>query len=270
MADDSYVLGTYDEEIERLGLQHRVWRSRVTDCWNRAGISIGAKVLDVGCGPGYASIDLAQIVGSSGKVVGLELSKKFIEVAIARASSQGVNNAEFIQCDLVNDSIEASDFDFAWCRWVMSFVRDPRAVIEKVSSALKPGGKFIFHEYLEYGTWSFLSPKPAQKSFLELTIMNWRNAGGEPNIGFLLPQMLNDAGFSIEIANPILFCMRPGDYSWNWASAWVNSSGKRLVESGELLENDFNQLVKEFDEAKSNPESLILSPSVLEIVAKKR
>ena len=54
-ADKDDVLGTHDEEIERLGLQHRVWRPRVTDEWRRAGFTTGQPRLGLGCGPGYAT-----------------------------------------------------------------------------------------------------------------------------------------------------------------------------------------------------------------------
>ena len=84
MADREYVLGTYDEEIERLGLQHRVWRAHMTDCWKRAGLSVGQKVLDVGAGPGYATLDLAQIVGPLGRVAALELSRSGLLQAVKK------------------------------------------------------------------------------------------------------------------------------------------------------------------------------------------
>ena len=68
MADEKdYVLGTHDEEIARLGLQHRVWRPRVLDAWRRAGFTLGQTILDVGCGPGHATLDLAEIVGPRGR-----------------------------------------------------------------------------------------------------------------------------------------------------------------------------------------------------------
>jgi ubiquinone/menaquinone biosynthesis C-methylase UbiE len=69
-----YVLGTHDEELARLGLQHRVWRPVVLDCWHRAGITVGKRVLDIGAGPGYAAVDLAGIVGPKGEVVAIERS----------------------------------------------------------------------------------------------------------------------------------------------------------------------------------------------------
>ena len=67
--EKEYVLGTHDEEIARLRLQHRVWRPRATDAWLRAGFTTGQTLIDLGCGPGYASIDLAEIVGSSGRII---------------------------------------------------------------------------------------------------------------------------------------------------------------------------------------------------------
>jgi len=45
--DRDYVLGTHDEELARLGLQHRVWCPVVLDCWQRAGLTVGKRVLDV-------------------------------------------------------------------------------------------------------------------------------------------------------------------------------------------------------------------------------
>jgi ubiquinone/menaquinone biosynthesis C-methylase UbiE len=57
--ESDYVWGTHDEEVARLGLQHRVWRAAILDCWWRADITAGSKVIDVGAGPGYATVDLA-------------------------------------------------------------------------------------------------------------------------------------------------------------------------------------------------------------------
>ncbi|HEX4846074.1 MAG TPA: class I SAM-dependent methyltransferase, partial [Geothrix sp.] len=74
-----YVLGTHREEIERLGLQHRVWRPHMLECWRRAGITVGSKVLDIGAGPGYATLDLAEIVGPTGEVHAAERSGNFIQ-----------------------------------------------------------------------------------------------------------------------------------------------------------------------------------------------
>ena len=58
-----YILGTDEEELARLELQNQVWRPHVLKCWREGGIATGSHVLDVGAGPGYASADLAALVG---------------------------------------------------------------------------------------------------------------------------------------------------------------------------------------------------------------
>src|SRR3984893_18976491 len=83
-----YVLGTHDEEMARLGLQHEVWRAAVLDCWKRAGITARKRVLDLGAGPGYATLDLAKIVGPTGDVVALERSAKFVRSLRSRIADQ--------------------------------------------------------------------------------------------------------------------------------------------------------------------------------------
>lgn len=95
MADErSYYLGTHDAEIRRLGLQHRVWRPHVLDAWRRAGISPGASVVDAGAGPGYASLDLAEIVEENGRVIALERSERFTDALARAAASRGLGNIE--------------------------------------------------------------------------------------------------------------------------------------------------------------------------------
>lgn len=74
-----YVLGTGEIESTRLGLQHRIWSGPAHWLWERAGIRPGMTVLDVGCGPGHASIDLAEIVGPSGRIYAVDESPLFLK-----------------------------------------------------------------------------------------------------------------------------------------------------------------------------------------------
>lgn len=73
----SYYLGAHDAEIRRLGLPHRVWRPHVLDARRRAGVAPGASVIDAGAGPGYASLDLAEIVEEEGRVIALKRAERF-------------------------------------------------------------------------------------------------------------------------------------------------------------------------------------------------
>ena len=77
------------------------------------------------------------------------------------------------------------------------------------------------------------------------------------------------AGFKIRSATPILFIIRPGDYAWQWPKAWIASSCKRLVESGEMDQTAADLLAAEFREMENDPETIMLSPSVLEVIAER-
>src|SRR6059036_3391827 len=122
--DRDYVLGTHEEELARLGLQHSVWLPVVLDCWHRAGLTVGKRVLDDGAGPGYATVDLAEIVGPNGKVVAVERSSNFVNAIQRAARSKSLSNIEVFELDLMNDDLPTGPYDFSWCRWVLCFVSD--------------------------------------------------------------------------------------------------------------------------------------------------
>src|SRR5438128_11021611 len=114
MSEKDYILGTHDEELLRLGLQHRVWRPVVLDCWQKAGITTGKRVLDLGAGPGYAAMDLAEIVAQTGKVVAVERSHKFVSAIKHAAQARGLTNLYTYELDLMIDDLPQDEFDFSW------------------------------------------------------------------------------------------------------------------------------------------------------------
>src|SRR5689334_7035131 len=125
ISTDDYVLGTHDEELARLGLQHRVWRSRALDAWRRAGFTAGQTLVDVGCGPGYATLDLAEIAGASGRVVALDKSARFLDALRSAAVRHHLPNIDPRPIDLESDPLPVTNADGAWVRWVFAFVSRP-------------------------------------------------------------------------------------------------------------------------------------------------
>src|SRR5213082_1434845 len=103
--DRDYVLGTHNEELARLGLQHRVWRPVVLECWQKAGITVGKRILDLGAGPGYAAVDLAEIVGPSGEVVALERSGNFVNAMRESIRRRGLTNVKIHELDLMTGEL---------------------------------------------------------------------------------------------------------------------------------------------------------------------
>src|SRR3972149_5381149 len=98
--DRDYVLGTHDKEIQRLGLQHRVWRPRALDAWRRAGFTVGQTLLDIGCGPGHASVDLAEIGRPPGGVGAIDRARRFPAPLEPPRLQRGLDNITTLELDL--------------------------------------------------------------------------------------------------------------------------------------------------------------------------
>lgn len=264
-----YLLGTHDAEVERLGLQHRVWRPRVLNAWRRAGITVGSRVIDAGAGPGWASLDLAEIVGPEGRVHAFERSARFIEVLNRSAAARGLRNIEAATVDLVTDPLPSAGADAFWIRWVLAFVSDPAVVLAKLHAALRPGGVAVIHEYLDYGTFAVLPENPAIEAFKRLVVDDWRATGGEPDIGRFLPAMLPAAGFRIRSMQPLVETARRGDPVWQWPVTWGRNYPAHLVEAGKIDQAWADRVTAAFDAAESDPNAVIVTPMVIEIIAEK-
>jgi SAM-dependent methyltransferase len=268
-AERDYVLGTHEEELARLGLQHRVWRPVVLDCWQRAGITVGKRVLDVGAGPGYAAIDLAEIVGPTGEVVALERSQNFVGALETTCRARSLANVKIHELDLMKGDLPKADYDFAWCRWVVSFVNDQSLLVEKLGGVMPKGSVAIFHEYGHYATWRFFPRLPMQERFREHVITTWRESGGEPDGALQLPGLLGENGFVIRSARPHIFCLRPSDYMWQWPATFIETYLERLIEM-ERIDHKFAEQVRTaLANAEKNPNARMLTPLVLEIIAEK-
>lgn len=267
--ESEYVLGTGDEEIARLGLQHRVWRGRALDAWTRAGFTIGQTIIDVGCGPGYASLDLAEIVGPSGQIVAVDASKRFLDAFDRARRGRGLEQVSLHLVDLNDSPMPRVSADGAWVRWVFSFVRNPRLVLERLTQSLKPSGVIVVHEYLHYATWR-LEPRSAElEQFVSEVMKSWRAEGGEPDIASSLVTWLQELGFRIETLRPILDVVEPSSFVWQWPKAFVEAGARRLVDLGRLRSEQAVALMRAFAAAEANPHARMITPAVLEIIARR-
>ncbi|HEY2895227.1 MAG TPA: class I SAM-dependent methyltransferase, partial [Pirellulales bacterium] len=149
-AEQEYVLGTNDAEFRRLGLQHRIWSEQAFDLWERAGFAPGQTLLDVGCGPGYATIDLARLLGPTAKLIAVDASARFIELLRSRIAQENLDNIQTHVLDLAEIDLPAHSIDAAYARWVLCFLPKPAEVVRRIAEALKPGGVLAVQDYFSY------------------------------------------------------------------------------------------------------------------------
>jgi SAM-dependent methyltransferase len=102
----------------------------------------GDRVLDIGCGFGDATQQLAALVGPEGQAVGVDVSEPFIEASIREAHEAGVGNAEFFAADVQVADLRGP-YDYAFSRMGVMFFANPVQALRNIRSALKPGASLV-------------------------------------------------------------------------------------------------------------------------------
>lgn len=267
--DRDYVIGVNEAEIARLGTQHAVWRHTALKAWERAGLKPGMKVADIGCGPGYASLDLAAAVGPHGHVIGVDQSRTFLKVLRDRAEGQGLSNVETIESDLADLELAEESLDLIYVRWVLSFVAEPEAALARLVRALKPGGAIVLQEYGCYRTFRIEPHEPVLDRFLDAVEESWKAGGGDANVARRLPGALEQAGAGVEQMTPLVFAAQRGEPFYNWPMTWIRQAPDRMAELGFMDADqalEFHDWLGRVDAAEH---SWLTTPMVLEIVARK-
>jgi SAM-dependent methyltransferase len=270
VAERDYVLGTHDAEIARLGLQHRVWRPRMLDAWRRAGITEGQTVADIGSGPGYATFDLAEIVGARGRVIAVERSARFLAALHNEIGRRSLANVTAIEADIAEQSLGEAIADAGWCRWVFSWLARPDLGVANIARAMKPAGTVVFHEYLHYASWSLAPRADAFAKFVAATIESVTRTGATLDIALALPRLLEDAGFEILSLTPIVEVVGPESYVWRWPLAFVRSYRDKLVADGLIAREVADEALALCEHAARDGGTRMVTPTVLEIIARRR
>jgi ubiquinone/menaquinone biosynthesis C-methylase UbiE len=193
MDDHHYLIRGGIAGRERLRVLSRVMRPTTLPLLERAGVSAGMHCLDVGCGGGDLTFDLAGLVGVTGLAVGIDVDPTKIRLARADAEQVAVTNVEFRVGDL-RDGLGEELYDVVFARFVLTHLREPEAGVEVMCRALRPGGRLIVEDIDTRG--AFCEPaSPDFDRYQEIYEQSARRNGGDPWIGTRVPAMLVAAGF---------------------------------------------------------------------------
>ena len=116
----TYALGHSEQELERLSRQAEVFEPFTHQLLQQAGISTGMRVLDVGCGAGDVAFLVADLVGSTGAVVGVDRAAEAIQRATMRAQARHLENVKFLEGDPAQMQID-QPFDAVVGRLVLMY-----------------------------------------------------------------------------------------------------------------------------------------------------
>jgi 2-polyprenyl-3-methyl-5-hydroxy-6-metoxy-1,4-benzoquinol methylase len=204
-----------------------------------------ARILDVGCGPGTITIDLAR-VAARGSVLGLDRSDAVIAEARTVARQAGVANVEFGVGDVYALDHEAGSFDVVHAHQVLQHLSDPVAALREMARVCTPEGLIAVRDS-DYSAFTWWPAVPELDEWLDLYREVARGNDAEPDAGRRLKSWARAAGLEVVSSTAGVWCFSsPDDVSW-WGGMWADrivssSMAEQAVQRGLASTEDLERL----------------------------
>jgi len=193
-----YLLGHSEHELRRLDVQGHLFRGVSERGFRAAGLAPGMRVLDLGCGTGDVSMLVAELVGPTGHVVGIDRGETAVNAATSRAAARGVANVEFRVCEI--DAFHEPDgFDALVGRFILMHQSDPASVLRSAARSVRSGGIVcILESYMDV---LMSGPHSFPNSELYAEVVRWKGevvggAGADVESGGRLHPTFIEAGLA--------------------------------------------------------------------------
>ncbi|MGW3038995.1 methyltransferase domain-containing protein [Kitasatospora sp. NPDC001159] len=196
----------------------------------------GQVLLDVGCGPGTITADLAELVGPTGRVVAVDTSAEVLEQAAGYVAERGLANVVFELADVHRLPCRDGEFDVVHAHQVLQHLGDPVSALREMRRVTVPGGVVAVRD-ADYASMTWFPEAPALDRWLELYRRTARANGGEPDAGRRLLSWARAAGFTEVTASTSTWTYAtPERRDW-WGGLWADrvtgtTFGRTAVERG--------------------------------------
>ena len=170
---DTYTHGHHDSVLR----SHR-WRTAENSCgYLLPHLAPGLRVLDVGCGPGTITVDLARRV-APGEVLGIDAAAEVLVEAERHRDDAGITNVRFGPGDVYGLDHEDGAFDVVHAHQVLQHLTDPVAALRELARVLKPGGLLAVRDS-DYGAFTWAPSDPRLDRWLDLYHQVTRHNGAD-------------------------------------------------------------------------------------------
>ncbi len=264
-----YLLGMESAEVARLERQHAVWRAETHKVWNLAGFGAGQTIVDLGSGPGFAAVELAHLVGRSGRVIAVDASTTATDQLRKVAEERAIENLEIVTADVAGFEPSPWNPDGLFARWLFSFVERPEAVIAHLTSGLRAGATVAFMDYWNYLAMRTEPGSPLFAKVFRAVYDSFADAGGSLDIAGRLPAMFDRAGLTVTHVEALCQTGQPGSPVWEWVAEFQRLYLPVLVRKGYLAQSESESYEAWWREQEENGTAVLFGPPLLGVVAVK-
>jgi len=189
-----YALGHTPEEYERLRMQARAWEFATVRLLDEVGLGPGASCLDAGCGPGETMRAMAERVGQTGRVLGIDA-----DAALGTMTQAMLHDAGHRQCSVMAHNLSGAEpipgapFDLVYARLLLFHLTERAEVLARLWDAVAPGGHLLVQDYDLYAVKTTPRADWADE-VLDYFVSAFGAAGADAATGAKLPQLFVQSG----------------------------------------------------------------------------
>ncbi|TDJ77510.1 MAG: methyltransferase domain-containing protein [Planctomycetota bacterium] len=227
-------------------------------------------MLDLGCGPGFTSFDLARVVGPTGSVITCDISTRFLAFLRSERDRLALTQIEPSLGSVEDLDLPPGHLDGVYARWLSCWLPDPGAVLERVARGVKRGGAVAIQDYFD---WSAMKLVPECATFgpvMDGCMRSWQEGGGMIDVGELIPGLAEHCGLAVEHLRPLARIGCVGSMEWRWLGGFFRSYLPKVVERSLLSADELEAFQAEWDRRSGTGGSWVHTPTMVDVVLRKR
>jgi len=247
-------------EIERLRVQAEALAADAAIM----GVAPGWRCLDLGCGPGGITAMLADKVGPSGRVVGVDADPVFLEHARTQALSADRANVEFVAADAYDTKLPGGAFDLVHVRFLASTAGEPERLFREAARIVRPGGCVAFQEP-DISTLRCFPEHPAWDRLRDAIAEAFARVGGDVKLGRRLYSLARRAGLEDIQYRPFLVGVRSGDPMTDYMPTTAESMRGALLQHGLTTQVDLDSAIAACRSHLAQPDTVFTTYTVIQV-----
>jgi ubiquinone/menaquinone biosynthesis C-methylase UbiE len=263
---DQYVIRGGKLGYERLQVLARTWLPTTSALLDRAGLRPGMSCLDLGCGGGDVTFELARRAAPGGQVTGMDMDEVKLGLARQAAAAQGVSNVVFRAQDVYAWS-EPGSYDLVYCRNVLQHLSRPVDILRAMWEAVRDGGAIVVEDADFEG--SFCDPPNEGFAFwVEAYQRVLERHGGDPLSGRKLYRRFREAG----IPAPELTVVQRADVAGEAKTlphSTVEATAEAIIRAGIASAGQVRSALASLADFAADPGSVCGSPRVFQAWARR-
>jgi SAM-dependent methyltransferase len=260
-----YVISGGRVGYDRLQVLSRERWPVTASLFEEVGVAAGMSCVDLGCGSGDVTIELAQLVAPSGLVIGIDMDEVKLELAREAAAGRGLANVEFRAGDVDAWSADP-EYDLVYCRFLLHHLVDPRDLLRRMWAAVRPGGALVVED-VDFGGAICDPPNDGHEFARGIYVELLRRRGGDPAMGRELRRVFLELGTTPAVR------LRQGVWSEGEAKAMplltLEAIADAIRAEGLGTDEEIARAEASLATFLDDPETLITTPWIFQVWARK-